>query len=122
MAKQTTEVTTNTPSRAMKKVSASQIKLADKPEGFEIEGKYVGTNEGSYIDKEGEEKKLFTMVIEDKTGNRIKFLADAGLRGALSDAMVVAGDWFKAVKGPKESIGRGRTMNSWDIFQYADEN
>lgn len=122
MAKTNTSETTQTKTRTLKKVSAAQIKLADKPVGFELEGRFVGINQSTYVDSNGEEKMLHTMIIENESGERTKFLADAGLRGALNDAMVVKGDWFKAVKGEKENIGKGRTMNVWDIFQYADEN
>lgn len=122
MAKQTQAETPSNTKRTLKKVSASQIKLADQPVGYEFEGRYVGTNQSTYVDKEGEEKILHTMIIENESGERTKFLADAGLRTALSDAMVVAGDWFKAVKCEKVNIGKGRTMNVWDIYQFADEN
>lgn len=127
MAKQTevtqsqTATTSQKSTRALKKVSAANIKLADQEVGFEFEGKYVGIATSPFVDKEGEEKTLHTLVIENETG-RVKMLADAGLRMALQDALVTKGDWFKAVKGPKENIGRGRTMNSWDIFQYAENN
>lgn len=119
--------TTTTVRRILKKVSASEINVAKQAVGFEFEGKLVGITQKPHndFDKEsGElvEKTLHMMVIENTTGERTKFLADAGLRGALEDAMVQPGDWFKAVKGEKRDIGKGRTMNQWDIFQYAEEN
>lgn len=108
----------------LKKVSATQIRLAEKPVGFKLKGKFI-----SLVEREREEvveggeiklKKLYTMVIEDEAGNRTKFLADAGLRTAFEDAAVVQGDYFEAVKGEKVTLSKGRTMNSWDIFQYAE--
>ena len=63
---------------------------------------------------------MYTLVIEGGTGERIKMLADAGLRTALTDAAIVNGDWFKAVKKEKVKLDGVRTMNQWDIFQYAD--
>lgn len=121
-----TETTTtknmNKPARTMKKVSATQIRLSEQKVGFELEGKFIGMTVREQADGEGEIKKLHTMIIENATGERIKCLADAGLRTALEDAMVQSGDWFKAVKGEKMNIGGGRTMNQWDIFQFAEEN
>lgn len=118
-----TETHTTETKPTLKKVSADQIKLSDKPVGFRIKGHYLGTATRESVDKEGEVKTLHTMIIEDKKGgNRTKFLADAGLRMALEDALVQKGDYFEAVKGAKIEIGSGRTMNTWDIFQFADEN
>lgn len=115
------------PTRTLKKVSAAEIKLSDKPVGFEFDGKFVGISQKAHqaLDKEsGEvvEKTLHMMIVEASNGERTKFLADAGLRGALEDCLIQPGDWFKAVKGAKRDIGGGRTMNQWDIFQYAEEN
>lgn len=115
MAKQQTE-TTAAPVRNLVKVSAKQIKLADKPVGYTVEGYYVGMNQSEYVDGEGEISTLHTLIIENELKERTKMLADAGLRQALTDGMIVKGDWFKAVKGEKENIGRGRTMNTWDVF------
>ncbi len=103
-----------------KKVSATQVKLADKAPGFELEGKFVGINQSQFVDKEGEEKVLHTMILEREDGERLKFLADAGLRTAIQDAMIQPGDHFKAVKCDKIDIGRGRTLNQWDIFQFSE--
>lgn len=118
MAKtQETVAVTSADGRQLKKVSAKQIKLADQPVGFVLEGKYIGTNSAEHVDGDGELSTLHTMIIESpQTGERTKFLADAGLRGALSDAMIVSGDYFKAVKLEKLNIGKGRTMNQWDIY------
>lgn len=107
----------------LKKVSADQIKLSDKPAGFRLTGLYVGISTRERANDEGEIKTLHTMVIEHKTtGVRTKFLADAGLRMALEDAMIQKGDYFEAVKCEKINIGSGRTMNTWDIFQFSDDN
>ena len=123
MAKTVETQATNTQNgKTLKKVSATQIKLADQPAGFELEGIYVGMATRDWVDKEGEVKPMFTLIIENSKGERVKCLADAGLRTALEDALVQAGDWFKAVKGEKQNIGKGRTMNTWDVFQFVNEN
>ena len=111
--------------RFLKKVSANEINVAKQAVGFEIEGKLVGITQKEHTTMEDGDavvKTLHMMVIEGSNGERTKFLADAGLRNALEDCMVHPGDWFKAVKGEKRDIGKGRTMNQWDIFQYAEEN
>lgn len=116
MAKQKTETT------AYKKVSVLQIKLSDKPKGFELEGKFIGINQQDFTDRTtGETKPMHSMIIENEKAERIKFLADAGLRTAIADGMIQPGDWFKAVKGDKVEIGKGRTMNQWDVYAVSDE-
>lgn len=106
--------------KQLKKVSARQIKLSDQPTGFVLEGKYVGTNQSEFVDKEGELSTMHTMIIENELGERTKFLADAGLRTSLADSMIQPGDYFKAIKLEKLSIGGGRTMNQWDIYTLAN--
>lgn len=105
-----------------KKVSVLQIKLSDKPAGFEIEGKFIGCNQQDFTDRTtGESKPMYSMIIENEKKERIKFLADAGLRTAIADGMIQPGDWFKAVKGVKADIGKGRTMNQWDVYAVSEE-
>lgn len=116
---------TNMAGRTLKKVSARQIKFSDQEEGYEFSGTFIGITEKPFADvdkKSGEiiEKTLYNLIVEDDKGERFTGLADAGLRGALSDAMITKGDWFKAVKGSKIDIGKGRSMNQWDIYTYAD--
>ena len=102
----------------LRKVSATHIKLADKPKGFSIEGILVGVKPTAYVDKTtGEEKTRHLMVLENEQKERVAFLADAGLRGALDESMVLPGHWFKAVKNDKVPMSNGRTMNTWDIYQ-----
>lgn len=101
----------------LRKVSATQIKLSEKPAGFSIEGKLVTISKRETVDAEGEVKEMHTMVIETDAGERLKFLADGGIRTQIADCAIMPGDWFKAVKGEKINIGRGRSMNQWDIFQ-----
>lgn len=105
----------------LRKMNATQINLSKQRPGFEFEGKYVGLTTRPFTDKKtGEEKTLHSIIVEDADGNRIKALADAGLRTAMEDAMLTAGTWFKAVKCEKTELSGGRTMNQWDIFQNVD--
>lgn len=103
--------------RELKKVSVEEINLSKQKAGFVLEGKLVGAKEKTFTDEEGEEKKFHTMFVENSNGDRIKFLADSGLRTGLEDAMIVEGDWFRAIKGEKRDIGRGRTQNTWEIYR-----
>lgn len=106
--------------KVMKKKNARQVKTSNEPTGFFFEGKYIGMVEQPFIDKDtGETKTLHNLIVEDANGDRLKILADAGLRTSLADAMVKTGEYFRAVKQEKIKIGKGRTMNQWDILQNA---
>ena len=118
-----TKLVRRTKKGTLTKVSATQINTSKEPEGFTFEGTFLSLTPHESVDSEtGETKTRFQCVIEKDNGDRFKFLADAGFRTALADAMITKGDWFKAVKGPKISLGGARTMNQWDIFQYTDNN
>lgn len=103
--------------RQLQKVSAKQINVSLEKPGFTFEGYYVGVVESAYVDHStGEEKGLRTLIIENDQKERTKMLADKGLMQSLADGMITKGDWFKAVKGEKANIGKGRTMNTWDVY------
>ena len=124
MEKTTTTTTTGVKTRrkteTLKKVSADYLKVSDKPVGFSFEGIFVGINTTEHVTDEGEVQTRYNLIIENEKGERTKLLADAGLRTALADAMVVKGDWFKAVKCEKVPIQGKRTMNTWDIYQSVE--
>lgn len=105
-----------------KKLTVAKVDLANQEPGFSIKGMYVGQVVGAPfkdVDKKtGEviEKSLTFAVFSNKDGDRFKVIADAGLKSSLLDAMVKEKDLVEIVKLKKESIGKGRTMNQYDIF------
>lgn len=107
---------------ARKKLTVAKVDLANQEPGFSIRGMYVGQVIGAPfkdVDKKtGEivEKSLTFAVFQGTNGDRFKVIADAGLKSALLDAMVKEKDLVEVVKLKKESIGKGRTMNQYDIF------
>lgn len=105
-----------------RKVSVNKVKLSEQPVGFEWEGRFLGFTESApfnVIDQKTGEvvtKKLTSALFEDERGLRTSYIADMGLKSAISDANVVEGTWIKAVKCDKANIGKGRTMNQYDLF------
>lgn len=113
MAKETT--------KTRKKISVTQVKLSDQPEGFTFGGKFVGMTEGKPFfvqDDRGElkESRLTHFVFEDDKGERTAFVGDKGLVNGFETALVKEGDLLEIVKLPKTKLTRGRTMNQYDIF------
>lgn len=109
-----------------KKISTRQVKLSEQEEGFTFQGKFIGIVEGQpykVIDEktgEVEYKTLKNAVFEDvDTGDRIAYLADRGLEGALTESMAKAGDLLEIVKLPKVKLTKGRTMNQYDVYQLS---
>ena len=109
----------------LKKESVKKINLAQEPVGYVLEGRFKGfvTSEPFKIlnEKTGEitEKSLKSIIMEDDKGERFAAIADKGLQSAIQDSMVTEGTWIKAVKLEKASIGRGRTMNQYDLYAEA---
>lgn len=104
-----------------RKISVKSVKLSDQPEGFTFAGKFIGTVQGqpfTTIDVKGEitEKVLTSVILENEKQERIAYLADKGLVGGITEAMVKEGDTIEIVKLKKVNIGKGRTMNQYDIF------
>lgn len=105
-----------------KKLSAKTINLSKEAAGFTIKGKYVGLVKGqefSAVDGKGEivTKAMQFAVFENDKGERNLYTADKGLQDALMTAMVKEGQAIEVVKLEKTSIGKGRTMNQYDIYQ-----
>lgn len=110
---------TNKPVR--RKISAKTINLSKQKPGFEFGGKYVGLVKGqefTQTDSKGEivTKALQFAVFENEQGERTIYTADKGLQDALTTAMVKEGQKIAVVKCDKAEIGKGRTMNQYDIF------
>jgi hypothetical protein len=103
--------------KARRKISVKNEKLSDKPAGFSFQGKYVGQAKSApFTDDDGEEKQLTSVIMEAAGGERTAYLADKGLLQTLSEALVKEGDMIEVVKGEKVSIGKGRTMNTYEVF------
>jgi hypothetical protein len=107
-----------------KKLTVDKIDLAKEPAGFKFEGVYRGETLSAPfndVDKKTGEivQKTLTFAMFDYTDGReggFKVIADAGLQAALRDAMIEKGAKIEIVKLEKVSIGKGRSMNQYDIF------
>lgn len=104
-----------------KKISVKTLKLSEQPVGFKFQGVYkgqvLGQPFGRLDNKTGEIVQVqLTSVIMEEGGQRVAYLADAGLKTALVDAMVVEGQYIEVVKLEKAQLTKGRTMNQYDIF------
>ncbi len=108
-----------------KKISVTQIKLSDQEVGFTFQGKFKGIVMGqpfSKVDQKTGEvvtANLRLVVMEDENGERIAYVADAGLIGGLEAAMVKEGDKIEVEKLEKVKLTKGRTMNQYDIFSLS---
>jgi len=100
----------------LKKVTVKKIKLSELKEGAAIEGVFKGFHLGDPFIKNGEERRMLFATVLDDAGERIVAAADKGFQGALTDAGITDGNWFKAVKLPKSNISGGRTMNVYDVY------
>lgn len=107
-----------------KKISVKTVKLSDQPTGFTFGGRYKGEIIGKPFsvvnEKTGEieQRTMTQMVFEDPTTNeRTSYVADAGLRNAIEQAMVKEGALIECVKLEKVKLTKGRTMNQYDLFE-----
>lgn len=100
----------------LKKVTVKKIKLSELAPGAHIEGTFKGFELGEPFLKNGEERRMLFANIIDDSGERIVASADKGFQGALKDAGIHEGNWFRAVKLEKQSISGGRTMNAYDVY------
>jgi hypothetical protein len=100
--------------RKLKKISVDVV----KPEaGDKIEGTLKGKTTGPWIDKTtGEQKELTRIHFERDDGSRFVIFEDAGLKNALSNAMVQDGQYVQLVKGEKLEMNGGRSVNQWEVF------
>ncbi|MGE0175398.1 MAG: hypothetical protein AB7T49_21625 [Oligoflexales bacterium] len=115
---------TNNPA-VRKKISVKQIKLSDMDVGFKFSGKFLQFTKGqefTTVDTKGEliTKALQFALFEDEKGERISYVADKGLVDAITLAGVTTGQKIEVIKLPKAAIGKGRTMNQYDIFSLAN--
>lgn len=114
-----------TENRNMRKVTVRKINLTEQEPGFAFEGKFLGLATGApfqAVDPKTNEvydKSLTSAIFEDDAGERFSVIQDAGLRSAMSDAMIKEGDLIRVVKLPKAQLSRGRTMNQYDIYAQA---
>jgi len=118
----TNVVSMKRPNVTRRLISTKNIQLSKKEPGFSFSGKYTGTVQGAPFtevdQKTGEviEKRMTFCVFECPNLGRFKVNQDKGLLSAITDAMVVEGDWIEVVKLDKVSLSKGRTMNQYDVF------
>ncbi len=78
----------------------------------------MGKTTGPWIDKQtGEESTLTKLHFRRDDGSKFVIFEDGGLKNQLSNAMVNEGDYIQLKKGELASLGGGRTVNQWEIFQ-----
>lgn len=113
---------TSAPKAPPKKISVRQINLTKEKAGYTFEGRLVGTALGAPFSKVDEKTgQVFTQqmtfcIFEDKDGSRFKVNQDKGLQTAMIDGLVKEGDVIQVVKLEKVDIGKGHTMNQYDIY------
>lgn len=109
--------------RVLKKLSAAKIDLAAQSAGFELEGKFIGFSESKpfkVVDEdtgETKEKTLTNAIFEQDDGERLTVIADAGLKGTMSDSLVTVGMKILIRKKDKVKLKGAKTMNQYDIFE-----
>lgn len=122
METQNTKISEKTKNPAVRrKISVQTVKLSDMEVGFKFEGKFLGFNKGqpfTTMDKTTGEiiTKELNFALFEQDGSRISYVADKGLLDAINMAGVKDGDKIEVIKLPKASIGKGRTMNQYDIY------
>lgn len=114
-----TTTTANRSPKSRKKISAEIIKLSDLEVGAEIEGKFMGTNERPWLDKQtGEEKVITQGLFERENGERFVVFMDSGAKNAVSAAGVAKGDYIVLQKLEMKDLPGGRRVNQYDVFAY----
>lgn len=109
--------------RILKKLTAMKIDLAAQKAGFEFEGKFINFVESKpffQTNDKGErvEKTLTNAIFEQDDGERLTVIADAGLKGAMEESLVIPGMKILVAKKEKVALKKGgRTMNQYDIFE-----
>lgn len=105
-----------------RKLTVEKIEIAKQAPGFTFEGKYVGTalsEPFQRVNKETGEivtKTITFAIFERQDGERFKVAQDAGLRAAMSDALVKEGNLIRVVKLEKVVLKNSRSMNQYDIY------
>ena len=117
-----TPAKSNVATPARKKLSAKTTNLSKEQAGFTFKGKYMGLIKGTefqQVDAKGEivTKAMQFAIFENEAGERNMYTADKGLQDALMTALVKEGQTIEVVKCEKTSIGKGRSMNQYDIYQ-----
>lgn len=100
----------------LKKVTVKKLNLSQLEVGSAIEGTFQGFFHGDTFVKNGEERRMLFATVIDEAGDRVVATANIGFQSALKDAGISEGNWFRAVKLPKENISGGRTMNAYDVY------
>lgn len=117
MAKQIAEEAEMTETKRMpRKISVDILK---PEEGERVEGVLIGRTTGPWVDKAtGETKELTRLHFRREDGTRFLIFEDAGLRNALTNAMVQDGHHIVLEKGKKQKLAGGRTVNNWEVYTY----
>lgn len=120
--KQATKLESVAPTEGRQKLTTRKLDVTKASPGFTWKGKWVGLVEGAPfkdVDKKtGEvvEKALMHAIFEDDKGERLSVIADKGLQGAISEAMLSVGREYEFVKLEKAQISKGRSINQYDIY------
>jgi len=113
------------PGYVRKKLTAAYLDLAEMAKNKEVFiGTFLGKKTGPWIDKKTGQEKPLTRLIFDRRNpaalneslGRVVIFEDAGLRKALEDSMVLAGETHEYLHLGLTPIGGGHTVNQYDIF------
>lgn len=104
-----------------KKTGQNRVaKILRLENGEEFTGKYLGITTRDYMDRkfnEGEIIALTSYIFSNKDGSRFMYRGDSGFKTAFESSLVQIGETIRVVKGDKEDIGDGKSVNTYEIFE-----